>query len=388
MAQYVSVPIETDPDSIAQEAFDYLSDVNPGWVPHDGQLDTWLIEAVAQAAAIVRDTASDVPISIFRYFGASVIGLAPIDAVAATTSTNWTLSDNLGHTIPAGTVIGVPDGFGNYIPFEVVTDTVVAPGGTTALNVPIEALETGSEATGLGTTGTACTLLDQLAWVSNVVLTNTTVGGTDAEDDSVYLDRLASFLRLMAPRPILPADFAALALTIAGVGRAATYDGYDAVLLTTGNARTISLAVVSESGTVVSAGVKSQVQAYLASLREVNFNVYVLDPTFNTVDVTYSALVYTGYDPAEVKTRIDAAIQSFLSPATWGSRNTGDETVWDNRTVVKLNDLIVAIGRVDGVDDVVSVTQRISPAAYAAADVNLTGVFPLPVAGTLIGTVT
>ena len=388
MAEYVNVPSDTDPDSIAQEAYAYLEGVSPGWTPHDGELDVWLIEAFSQAAADVRDVATDVQTNIFRYFGNSVIALPPVDATSAVATTNWTLADTLGHTIPAGTVIGVPDGFGNYLPFKTTIAVVVNPGSSTATGVAVEALDEGSEPSGLGTVGTVCTLLDQLAWVTGVTLAGATSGGADAEDDTTYLNRLASALRLMSPRPILPADFSALALTVAGVGRATTYDGYDAVLLTTGNERTITVAVTDAAGLAVSGPVKTAVQTYLDSLREINFLVYVVDPTYSTVDITYSAIVFPGYDPVEVKARIDLALQSFLSPTLWGVNNTNTDPTWINKNTSKLNDLIVQIGKVDGVDDVVSVTQRVSPAAYAAADIVLPGVFPLPLAGTMSGTVT
>lgn len=387
MAEYVNVPSDTDPDSIAQEAYTYLEGVAPGWTPHDGELDVWLIEAFAQAAADLRDVATDVQTNIFRYFGASVIALPPVDATPAIGSTNWTLTDALGHTIPEGTVIGVPDGFGNFLPFQVTTTTVVPPASSTATNVPIEALDEGADGSGLGTLGTACSLLDQLAWVSGVVLAGATTGGTDAEDDTAYLNRLATALRLMSPRPILPADFSTLAETVAGVGRATAYDGYDAVVMTTGNERTISVAVTDEDGLAVSGGIKTNVLNYLDSLREVNFLVYVVDPSYSTVDVTYSATIYPGYSAAEVKARIDIALASFLSPALWGINNTAANPAWINKNTVKLNDLIVTIGKVDGVDDVGAVTQRISPAAYAAADIVMPGVFPLPLAGVMTGTV-
>jgi uncharacterized phage protein gp47/JayE len=60
-----------------------------------------------------------------------------------------------------------------------------------------------------------------------VTLDAPTAGGVDAESDADYLDRLHELLTLLAPRPILPNDFAVLARTVAGVGRATAIDLYN-----------------------------------------------------------------------------------------------------------------------------------------------------------------
>ena len=51
MAEYLDVPIETDPDALAEDAFDYISDQVPGWEPNAGNLEVWLIEALARMSA-------------------------------------------------------------------------------------------------------------------------------------------------------------------------------------------------------------------------------------------------------------------------------------------------------------------------------------------------
>jgi len=220
VAEYVNTPTETDPDALAQDSFDYLETKMAGWKPSDGQLDTWLIAAIARMIATLNETLTDVQTSIFRYFGAQVIGLPPQEAVAATANTTWKLEDSLGHTIPQETAVAITMPGGEKVPFETRATYVVLPGKaeTGAGEVQIAALEPGKEGTNLGTAGTKIELLDQFAWVkeTGIELTGATAGGQDAEEDGAYLNRLVAELRLQAPRPIIPNDFAELARTIPG----------------------------------------------------------------------------------------------------------------------------------------------------------------------------
>jgi hypothetical protein len=224
---YIDVPIVTDPDTLAQDAFDFIQAQIPGWVPNAGNLDTWLIEAFARMAAETATIASAVPASIFRKFG-PLVGIQPLDATPATVVAQFTTVDNTGHTIPAGTLVGIPDADGNTVPFA-LTDTLVIGAGATTGNGTLVAVNAGAAGSSLGANGTVVPLLTTLASVSTVTLQGTTTGGLDAETDSDYLNRLAAELRLLAPRPILPDDFATLARTVAGVERALALDGYNPV---------------------------------------------------------------------------------------------------------------------------------------------------------------
>ena len=221
--QYIEVPIETDPEILAGEAYDYMSTVFPGWLPNDGNLETVLIEALAQMTAEARDVASAVPTDIFRYFG-ELVQITPQEATFAGSTTTWTMLDADGYTIPAGTQVGIEITGDTAIPFETTEDHVIPPGVTTAVNVPISAIDEGEEASGIAG---AVLLLDTLDYVESIVLDNPTSGGQDAEDDDAYLNRLRTRLQLMAPTPILANDFAILATDIPEVARAVAIDNYN-----------------------------------------------------------------------------------------------------------------------------------------------------------------
>src|SRR4051812_28978822 len=103
MVDYINPPIETDADVLADNAIEYLQANLDGWVPQDYNLEVWLAAAIARLNADTRDTAASVPTSIFRTFGSNLLGLVPVDAVAATTTTTWTAQDAAGYTIADGT---------------------------------------------------------------------------------------------------------------------------------------------------------------------------------------------------------------------------------------------------------------------------------------------
>ena len=125
---YIRVPLETNPSDLAQDVFDYINGQAPDWIPSEGNLDVWIIRAMAQMASETRDLATDVQDDIFRYFGATLVGVQPIDATAAQGNTTWTLNDSNGHTISAGTTVGIIDANNNVIPFQVASDVTVANG--------------------------------------------------------------------------------------------------------------------------------------------------------------------------------------------------------------------------------------------------------------------
>lgn len=225
--EFIDVPIETDPDALSQIAFDTLQTAYPGWAPPDGALDTILIEASARIASVVANIASQVPKSIARFIG-PLLGVVPIDATTASTTSTWTMIDAAGHTIPAGTLVGISDATGTLIPFRTLADVTVPPASTAtaAGAVTLVAVVAGETGSGLGTPGGTVTLIDQLDAVASIVQVAATTGGVDAETDDAYLNRFATQAQLLTPRPILPQDFAALLESIPGIERSVALDGF------------------------------------------------------------------------------------------------------------------------------------------------------------------
>jgi uncharacterized phage protein gp47/JayE len=340
---YIDLPIETDPEALKDDAIEYLTAAFPGWQAAAGNLEVVLIEAIAEMATEQAEVASSVPSAIFRAFGQKTVGIDPIDGVQAIGVTSWTLSDTLGHTIPAGTYLVLGD-----VAFQ-TSEEVTVPIGVSSATVNIVAVDPGEAGNGL--TG-AATLVDTLAYVTAVTVTGSTSGGVDAETDDEYLARLADELQLMAPRPIVPQDFEILARRIAGVDRAVAVDGYDPHTDTYDNERMIALAAVDAEGENVSGTIQDEIEAYLEARREVNFVVNVIDPTYTTIDVTATVTILPGFDVPTVLSTVEAALNDYLDPANWGRASSGDgrfDRPWINTQTVGYLNIARAILMVEGV---------------------------------------
>lgn len=360
---YIRIPIVTDPTLLSQQAFSYITNLAPQWVPAEGNLDVWILRAVTALAAENRDIASDVQDDIFRYFGATLVGIAPHNATPAQGTTTWVMNDNAGHIIPVGTTVGIRDPFGNLQAFVTVNDVTVPNGSsaTAAGEVSIVALQSGSQANGIGTAGGPVELIDVLDWVQSITLIATTVGGGDAEFDADYLARLGTTLQHLSQRPILPDDFSWLAMQAdPTIARAIGIDGYNPGDSTYNNMRMMAVAAVDAGGNAVSAPIKAKIDALLQANREVNFVVSVIDPKYTTINVVTTIRIQAGFDGSATDSAVTAAINNFLSPAYWGisPQATQSESAytWLETPTVFFNDMVAVITNVQGVDHVISLT--------------------------------
>jgi Baseplate J-like protein len=384
---YIDVPVETEPVDLAGSAFDYIETKVPGWLPSPGNLESWLVESLAQIAGELRELVGLVPQSIFEFYGETILGLPPYEAVEATGVTSWTAIDTAGYTVNAGTLVAVrPPASLDAYAFEVV-DAFTIPSGQTALGgVTIRALEAGTAASGI--TG-AVEMIDVLDFISQVTLVSPTSGGVDAETTDAYLDRLSDLLTLLAPRPILALDFAVLAQReIPGVARCCAIDLYNLSTATAGVARCVTVVPVDSAGEACSAVIKNEIDALLQAQREVNFLAFVGDPTYTTIDCAFNITVYPDHVVSDVVNRTIANLTSYLSPQNWGLPPYGDTSArsWINDTTVRWLEVAEQINRTDGVHYINTLTINKSGQTPGTANVVMTGIAPLPRAGAITGT--
>lgn len=382
---YQGIPTVTDPNVIAQNALAYLAANIPGWNPSDQDLETWMILALAFMLGQSRDVASIQPDDIFSNWGTKILGLPTIEAAPATIVGTFTAIDAAGYTLPAGTHIAWAVTGDTLVAFTLDADCTVAPGapGNISPQFTATAATPGSASNGFGPG--AMVLIDTYAFVASVAAGAASSGGVDAETSSAYLNRLVSAAQLQSPRPILPQDFAALATSVAGVYRALGINGYNPADGTSGNVRMVAVAVVDADGAALSGAIKANVSAFLQAMREVNFIVNVIDPSFTALAIVYEIHVTTGYDPAAVLASVDAALLAALSPGTWGGGGLVPPT-WDpTATTVRYLQVARIIEDVAGVDHIIAGTLTLNG---AAADVALAGEAPLPslVIGNITGT--
>lgn len=383
--KYITYPIATDARSLMAKAFNYLKAKIPGWQPSEGQLDTWLIEAISGEAADIGTLASEVPKSIYRDFGAKRFGIAPIEASQATTTAVVNISDVLGHVIPAGMQVGIYDPSGVLQPFTVVSEVQV-PGGITTATVTLLAVIPGSAASGIGSNGGQVTLIDTVSWISSVTQNTVTNGGVDAESDDDYLNRLSLKLQTITPTPILAKDFAILARDVAGVQRATAVDGYNTVDQSYGNERMVTVIALDSLGVGIQSQTKTDLATYLENLRELNFVVNISDPTLNHILINTQFTTLPGYSNTDVETRVTSAINTYFDPATWAIADTDNPTTpttWINANTIYYLELATLINNVSGVALVTLLTLGLASTTPTSQDLTMTGLAPIPVIDTL-----
>jgi hypothetical protein len=216
-------PIEADPEVYMAVGVEQMQARSPGWQPNPGNLDTWILEADSLLVSQLAEVATDVLTNLTLYWG-RVLGVEATVPVAASGTTTWTLSDTVGHTIPAGTPLEGVDDTGTTRGFETVADAVVAPGSATAAGVQVIAIEDGAASNGVSGVATP---IESILWVSGAVFDAPTDGGADAETTDEFLPRFGEELELLQRIPVRPEHFATVARRVNEVARALVLDGFD-----------------------------------------------------------------------------------------------------------------------------------------------------------------
>lgn len=429
----------------------YMQAAYPGYFPAPASLENIQAIAIANLAADIAQAGVVVPDAIFRRYGTKLFQIPYLQGAAATASVQVTAIDTAGYKLDAGTSITLGP-FG----FRTIADLVI-PAASTVGVVTVAATVPGIAYNG-ATNPTEFSAL--VNWVSNITCLGPASGGVDAEDDVAYQNRLTALFKLIAPRPITAADYAAMALSFAPaagtdqqeIGRASSIDGYlqgaasftvtenstttltvtaspgvgitaaqgatitgtnipantivvssttSTIVMsnaatasasgivatvggTLGNERTVTTGVTLTDGTATNADTKAALQAWLASFREVNFDVDVIDPTYTPVYVLSSIHLYAGFDPTATAGAVQSALLAYLSPAHWNLPPFGDIAAWLAGTTIRYDKLIGVIQNVPGVDYVVTGSLKLGLAATptGVVDVTLPGPIALPLSST------
>ncbi|KWW97391.1 Phage baseplate (plasmid) [Carbonactinospora thermoautotrophica] len=336
----------------------------PGWVPREGNTEVVLIESLALIVGELVYAINRVPATVLEGVLA-LYGLQRDPGKPTTGRVRFTLSDMLGHMIPAGTRLrATVAATGETVDLETVEPLEVLFGATSG-EVDVTGVEVGDAGNGIAA-GTVLELVDAVPYVDRVELVTALAGGADPEPDDAYYGRGSALLSRLVSTLVLPSHFTAAALAHTSVKRAMTIDLYDPGQA--GNPGDhqghVTVAVADANGNPLSSSVKNEVEASLTAKALAGLRVHVVDPTITTVDVTVTITV-TGTDTAGVQTAVADAIRGYLSPSTWAWGGT-----------VHRNELISLIDRVEGVGRVVDITTP-------AGDVALAGVAPLAQAGTV-----
>lgn len=387
--EYIDPDVVIDSEELADLQFEYMDEVSDGrWTPAAGNLDTWTLEAGSRLGSEVATLALLPHPDLFRTFGTKVAGIPSIDATAATATSQWTLGDDDGHTIEAGTVVDIEGE-----PFEVVGDAVVPSGATIAAGVELVAVDEGSAGSGLSANPT---LVDVTGYEAVIVLDAPTEGGQDGETPEDYLNRLAREEELSAPRPLNVHDVELFSRRVQGIDRTLVLDNYKpADQPNPGDPEdnaaelTFTIASIDVTGTEVSPGIMSVLLSTLKAARGTNWRIFKISPTYSTINVEYEVIAHTGFDTAVVREQVDAAINEFLSPANFGLPELGDiQRRWILTSKVYHRAFSDAVKRVESVRQIPVLKFNVAGFSLTEnVDIDLPGKAPLTQPGDITGTV-
>jgi hypothetical protein len=381
---YQPINLTLDPNQLAQDAYTFLQSVISGWTPADGNLDVWLIQALAATAGELAETASTIADEIYIDFGTQIMGIQPLAGTSATVSARVILQDPAptgGYVLPVTTefqVLDVNGGAWTFVPSAPVT---VAAGATQADFIGV------SETVGTVANG----ILPQVSSLvqSNLILQEidtltTSTGGVDSENASHYLNRLSAELKLMGPRPILPNDFSQMALNVPGISYAMALDEYDPSNPTVSTERFVTVVCFGPDGQAAASTDIANCQTYLDSLREVTFVVRCVPPTETPINVVYDVEALGGWDPVGVKASIDGNLTAWLTPVQFSSSalTTNQPGILRSQPVVRFYDAIAIIENTEGVDYTKTLTLN-----GGTSDITLSAKTQFPSIGTITGTV-
>jgi hypothetical protein len=379
LSVFVTTNEEVNASVLEQEVNEAVEAALEGWESAEGDLLAWANKAFSRIGASVFDQAATMERGAFKRFGEAIVSVPPVQAAPATAESTWTMVDNAGYTIPAGTQVTIKAAGDEAVGFVTVGDVVVAPGSTTA-TVLLQAVEAGGGGNGLTADPE---LSDALAFVKGIVIVGTTANGVDEEEEDAYLYRLVETLRLLSLSLIVGRDFEIDARAVAGIARAKCIEAYNAEAAAE-EALHVSVYPIDEDGLALSAPVKTALKERQEAKVPSGVKVHVADPTYTQVDATATIVVQPGFDPVTVIAAVEARLAEYFSPATWGLPTQGDSgSGWENRTSVYRFELISEIDRVGGVERVASLKlAKHGESLTTAEELKLAGVAPLTKAGT------
>lgn len=363
-----------DDRDLISTAHQYLAGAVPGYVRDDASP---LSQMITTGAATAQEVLDFLAADVLPNVEAQMLANDGIERRSATSArADYTVTaDTVGpHTLPAGEFI-TAGGVQWYLP----DDLDVASGDTEASGEVI-AVEPGSAPNSITTT--SATTDSSYGWIESGEIT-LTADGTDDEELDAYLIRGRKLRRLYGPQLILPQDYADYCeAAVEGVARACVYDGYNPTGPTTGNERMVAVSLIDADGAWVGSTIAAAADAAMQAKRESSFVVHIVQPTFTTINVAFTFTLAPGAVASEVKAAAEAAVEEYLSPALYAGPRNGDDPLWRREEKVYWREVEAVIQGVEGLDRITACTLN----SLSTTDVTMSGAFPLPTPGTIVGT--
>ncbi len=310
---YVDPDIVDDETAVAESQLTAIADRLPGWEPSEGHVETALSEStaisIAAAAAMLKAEVA----AAYRGFGLRILALPIQSGTPATAISTWVFPASAGATFSAGTEVELtlPDGStGTYV---TLTDIVVAASGspTSVPGVEVVAVEAG-----IATNGATNPAVPSVPGVTSVTVTTAASGGSDAETDEEYQDRVADAATRLHVIPVTPEDYEAFALNQAGVERCKAVNRTDPGSPGDQPGHITLYPVHADGSDLSSLERTALANTFLATEKVVGATVHVAPvPRVNvTVAITVEA---TADAPGSLATDVQAAITAALAPSAF-----------------------------------------------------------------------
>ena len=145
----------------------------------------------------------------------------------------------------------------------------------------------------------------------------------------------------------------------------------------------VAVAVADENGEDVGPVVRAACETYLETLRATNWIVNVIAATYTEIDVTVETAGWPGatVDDATRNTQVEEALETYLSPAHWGTPPDATSATWSIDDKVRYLEVAQAVNDVPAVRHITSLTVN-----GGTSDVSLSGPAPLPTPGVITAT--
>ena len=148
----------------------------------------------------------------------------------------------------------------------------------------------------------------------------------------------------------------------------------------TGIEAAVAVSAIDSNGQAVSGSIAAQIVALLSSLREVNFMVSYLQPSYQNLWVNYIVIATPGANLSTVTASVNAAVTAYLFPGNWAG---GDNTppTWDTTidyvyylSLASVIESVAGVQSIQVVGGTPSLGIGTSPnPAYGYNDISLTG---------------
>lgn len=353
-------------DDLVGAAVTHIKSVMPEWQPRGGNTEMVLIEALAVmlgpeilSLQLLGPRVAELILGL--------IGTTRSQGVAARGRVEITVTNSSPtQTVPAGTRLRLAlDTSIETVDLFTTEDLTMITSETLTGQVNVIADRLGSLPNG-SPNGAPVSVVDNLPFVESAKLAAALLGGADLESDAVFFARGAAQLARQNSTLVHPEQFEYAALARVGVGRAMTLDNYDPATPGAPTYGHVTVAVAGLDGLAVDPSLMTETRTALAEQALGSLTVHVIAPTYTPIDVAVTVKARAGWSEADVQASVTAALEAWVNPLTWA---------WDDSATQF--EIVAVVAAAPGVREVTA----------APATIDLLGVAPLPILGTVTVTV-